>query len=251
MKIQLLSGTGNNFLVVDNRTNAVKNPSAFACSHSKKYKTDGVILIETSSTADFKMRILNPDGSEAETCGNGLRCAAFFVWANKILSKRIMRIETNAGESLARIINSHTIRVKLPKPKGLKLNINLNSFWLNFINTGVPHAVIFVDDIENTEVFKLGRMIRNNDYFKPYGTNVDFVKVLDSHKIKIRTYERGVENETQACGTGAVASCLVAFKHNLVRSPVKVIVKSGEILTVYFDKNFKNIFLEGSVTPII
>jgi diaminopimelate epimerase len=126
-------------------------------------------------------------------------------------------------------------------------------FEVNSINTGVPHVVHFVNDLEHFDVFYVGRMIRYHEQYQPAGTNANFVEVIDKKTIKVRTYERGVEDETMACGTGSVASALISSWKGLVESPVDVRVKSGEILKIYFDKTergFEKIYLEGRATVV-
>ena len=127
------------------------------------------------------------------------------------------------------------------------------SLEVNFVNTGVPHAVLFVQDLDGYDVFNMGRKIRYHKEFQPEGTNANFMEVIDRHVIRIRTYERGVEDETLACGTGAVASALISSSRGLVESPVDVTVKSGETLKIYFhkmDQGFEDIYLEGKANVV-
>ncbi|RUM43201.1 MAG: diaminopimelate epimerase, partial [Desulfurobacterium sp.] len=192
--------------------------------------------------ADFKWRFFNSDGSAAEMCGNGARCASRFAYERGIAPKR-MKFETLAG-IVESEVRGCSVKVRLTPPTDLKLNINAEGLNVHYINTGVPHFVVFVDRIDSVDVKKVGRKIRNDELFKPAGTNVNFVEVRIDRVI-VRTYERGVEDETLACGTGSVASALIAAKVFNLNSPVEVEVKSGERLRVYFDEEFKNVFLEG------
>lgn len=244
--------SGNDFIVFDNRRFNLKNGSEIAaqlCARTEAIGADGLIFIEKSKRADFKMRIFNPDGSEAEMCGNGLRCAALFK------GKKKATVETLAGFLESELKDNGQIRVKMTEPKNLQLNVNLdidgNIYQVNSINPGVPHAIYFVEDLEAINVKLLGRLIRYHRNFQPEGRNVDFVKIIDSENLKIRTYERGVEAETLACGTGSVAAVLI-YHHKFVGTSgsylVNVTTKSEEILKVYFDyqnNQFENVWLEG------
>lgn len=251
--------TGNDFIIIDNRSSEVSGniPQLARDLCSRKYGigADGLLLLEKSGKADFRMRVFNPDGSEAEMCGNGLRCIALYAGTKGIAGKN-MRIETIAGLMEAAVKGS-MVKVKLTDPGDIQWNlclmINDCPYKINFANTGVPHVIHFVDDIENVDVKRLGSDIRYHKDFSPAGANVDFVKILGADKIRIRTYERGVEDETLACGTGAVASAVIAAESEKLSSPVSVETRSGEILKVYFDVSegrFKNIYLEGKASLV-
>jgi diaminopimelate epimerase len=246
--------TGNDFVIVDNMSGEVRgSPAALAkklCDRKYSVGADGLLVIESSKKADFRMRIFNPDGSEAEMCGNGSRCAALYAVKNRIAKDR-MTIDTIAG-ILRAAVSGRTVKVMLTEPKNIKWNLCLTidkcPYKLNFVDTGVPHVVFFVDDLESVDVKNLGSHIRNHGEFAPSGANADFVKVVDRHNIKVRTYERGVEDETLACGTGSVASAIIAAESEKMPSPVTVETRSGEKLKVYFDiidGNFRNVYLEG------
>jgi diaminopimelate epimerase len=216
---------------------------------------DGLILIENSDKANFKWRFFNADGSEADMCGNGSRCAARFAYANKI-APRQMSFETKAGIIKAEL-KGKNVKVQLTQPRDLRLDFMIPIDGQNYeacsLNTGVPHVVYFVKDLDNTDVFNLGRKTRYHEMFQPAGANANFVKVTGKHKLKIRTYERGVEDETFACGTGSVATALIAGAKGVIASPVTVLTKGGMTLKVYFDwdgKEFTNVFLEGEARII-
>ena len=246
-----LQGTGNDFVIIDNRKDTfkrfcfpLKEEEAIRriCSRRTGVGADGLILVEKSDVAHFRWRFFNADGSAAEMCGNGARCVARFAKEKGIAPQR-MEFETLAGVISAEV-KGEVVKVKLTRPSDLKLNVKTSTLTGHYINTGVPHFVVFVDRIDSVDVKKVGRKIRNDELFKPAGTNVNFVEVrLD--RVIVRTYERGVEDETLACGTGSVASALIAAKVFNLNSPVEVEVKSGERLRVYFDEEFKNVFLEG------
>ena len=248
--------TGNDFVIIDNREGKLKGDlSGLAkrlCDRRRGAGADGLLLLEMSKDCDFKMRIFNPDGGEAEMCGNGSRCIALYARNNKI-AKADMRIETLAGTVDANV-NRNMVKVKLTDPKDIHWNLCLMidecPYKVNFADTGVPHVIHFVKDIENIGVKELGSKMRYHADFSPSGANVDFVKVVDKtgSKIRVRTYERGVEDETLACGTGAVASAIIAAEADHLKSPVIVETRGKEILKVYFDMvdgNFKNVCLEG------
>ena len=249
-------GAGNDFIVVDNRSGAIGNDAAKIAKKLSDRKhsvgADGLILLEKSKKADIRMRIFNPDGSEAEMCGNGVRCVAKFAVTHKI-KKSALSIETLAGiiEAEAR---GNIVKAKLVKPKALKLNFSLQvngrNEILNFIDTGVPHAVKVLDSLEGVDVDEWGSQIRRHPYFAPRGTNANFVSLGSQNKIEVRTYERGVEGETLSCGTGSTAAALVVAALKGLKSPVLVLTKGGETLKVYFSKKgseFFNVYLEGPV----
>lgn len=247
--------SGNDFIVIDHRKPFIKTPKNFAkkvCDRHFGVGGDGLLLLEKSKKADIRMRIINADGSEAEMCGNGARCAALF--AHKILGLgRKFRMETKAGIIHA-AINAWTVEVQLTDPTAyagpseLKLaDCSLSYF---FINTGVPHAVVILEeDFEDFPVAKIGREVRFHHAFQPAGTNVNFIRKTGARALAVRTYERGVEAETLACGTGSTASAIVAVLNRLVTSPVEVKTRSGEILKINFQKEgdlVSNVTLEGN-----
>ena len=252
--------SGNDFVVIDNLAGNYQMPSPKWAGPARKIcdrkygaGADGLLILEESVNADVRMRIFNPDGSEAEMCGNGARCCAkYYSYNLSTVSGKEIRIETKSGV-LEAAVSGDTVKLKMSNPHSIKLNLRLPvascQLPVNFINTGVPHAVIFVDDLEKADVYKLGKAIRNSKAFAPLGTNVDFVKVLGKDGIRVRTYERGVEAETLACGTGCVASAIIyALQRDVKFCTINVRTRSGEVLKVSFDKKgggFTNVFLEG------
>lgn len=239
--------SGNDFIVIDKKLSG--NIPALArrlCARKFGIGADGLLLLNRLKSGDLRMRIFNADGSEAQMCGNGARCAALFGGKSK------GRIITAAGV-INTEVRSGRVKIRLTGPKGIRLDIplkvNARPIRVNFINTGVPHAVVFVNGIDNIDVADIGRVIRCHAKFAPAGTNVDFVEVKGNDLIAIRTYERGVEDETLACGTGSVAAGLVFALKSGLDKLVKVRTQGGEELKVYFkkeDKNFRDIWLEGS-----
>lgn len=249
--------TGNDFVIVDSIRNTQYSILKWSdvarnlCDRKRGVGADGLLVLEGSAKADFKMRVFNPDGSEAEMCGNGSRCAALYAAKNG-LAEQSMDIDTVAGV-LNASVKGDMVKVRLTEPRNIKWNMCLMigkcPYKLDFADTGVPHAVHFVEDLDKVDVKNLGSHIRHHGEFGPEGTNADFVKVVGKNGIKIRTYERGVEDETLACGTGAVASAIISAEAEKMSSPVTVETQSGEKLRVYFDiveGNFKNVYLEGS-----
>jgi len=239
--------SGNDFIVVNKKPAGNLSKLAKAlCDRKFGIGADGLLLIGKAKNADFHMRILNADGSEAEMCGNGARCAALFS------AKKKARMLTLAG-IINTLVSGSLVKIQLTDPDKIKLDIPLRvsgqAIKVSFVNTGVPHVVVFVEGLAKIDVVGIGRQIRRHVRFSPAGTNVNFVEVKDNNLIGIRTYERGVEDETLACGTGSTAAALIfALKNNLTNL-VKVKTQSGETLKVYFTKQegkFKNVWLEGS-----
>ncbi len=258
-----MTGTGNDFILIDNRKGLIDADHCQelvrrACRHKLSVGADGVILIENDPEVDFKWRFFNADASEAEMCGNGARCAARFAYINHIVSKPRMSFRTIAGIIRAELLGNR-VKVQMTPPHGLRLGIDLEAegrpFTLDFINTGVPHAIYLAADdseLESMDIGRWGRALRFHPFFQPAGTNVNFVRVQDPRHVTVRTYERGVEGETLACGTGAIASTLVAAARGTVTSPTEVQTRSGESLTIYFETTqstgiteFKEVYLEG------
>jgi diaminopimelate epimerase len=236
-----MSGSGNDFIIIDNRDLSlhVDNLPAFVrrvCERKISVGANGLLLIESSKTTNFQWQFYNSDGSVAEMCGNAARCVARYAYLKGIAPNK-MSFETLVGIISAEV-NDDVVKVRLTDPSPLRIAqtimLNGRECILDCIDTGVPHAVSFVDSAETCAVVGTGRQIRHHEHFAPRGTNADFAEVLDRHKMKVRTYERGVEDETLACGTGVVASVLAAAGRGLVDSPVDVIVRSGETLRIYF-----------------
>ena len=259
MKIPFMkmSGSGNDFILIDHRSPILDEDRMTefvrkVCQRRISVGADGLILIELSEKADFRWRFFNADGSEAEMCGNGGRCAARFAHLKGIAGSSLA-FETLAG-ILSAQVHGKRVKLEMTKPHSLKLDevllIDGKSHALSSINTGVPHAVIFLEDIENINIVQLGRSIRHHPHFSPSGTNANFVRLEKGSQLSIRTYERGVEDETLACGTGAVASALIAAFKGLIKSPVTIKTRGGEVLMVDFEiegREVKRVFFEGEV----
>ena len=231
--------SGNDFVIVDNRKGSVKNPSQLCrriCNRHNGIGSDGLLLFENSRKADFKMRIINSDGSEAEACGNGFRCIALFA-KEKLGYPARFKFEALAGIIPAHV-NGNQVRVEMVKPTGLKkraeIQVNGHRLHYSFLNTGVPHTAIFVEGLSKINVEELGRAIRHHPDFQPKGTNVNFVEIGNEKEIRVRTYERGVEKETLACGTGSTASAILSSVLGYTRPPVRVKTSGGEVLNIDF-----------------
>jgi diaminopimelate epimerase len=253
-----MTGGGNDFILIDNRegrtdADALRPSIPRICRRKLSVGADGLIVIEHSAKAHFRWRFFNADGSEAEMCGNGGRCAALLAHSLGMAPAELT-FETLAGIIRARVKGA-VVKLTLPSPSDIRLGISLpideEEISVDFINTGVPHAVILASDLKEVDVVGLGRKIRHHEAFQPAGTNVDFVTV-GQDAIQIRTYERGVEDETLACGTGAVAAAVIAGLRGLASSPTTVIPRSGESLTIYYEGGAKiqELSLEGEVRLI-
>jgi diaminopimelate epimerase len=251
-----MSGTGNDFIIIDHRRPflAKEEMSAFAravCRHKFSVGADGLILIENSERADFCWHFYNADGSEAEMCGNGARCAARFAYRQGIAPAK-MSFLTKAGTIRAEV-EGEGVRIAMTPPAGLALNqeVELDGIVrrVHFLNTGVPHAVCFVDGNHHTPVKAWGAAVRFHQLFAPAGANANFVEVLGPDALHVRTYERGVEDETMACGTGAVAAAIIGGILGLVMAPVRVTTSGGEQLVIHFtlaeDGGIQDVFLAG------
>ncbi len=250
--------SGNDFIILDNISGEIDtmcldlgDVARDICRRRLSVGADGLLVLESSARADIRMRIINPDGSEASMCGNGARCAALYVSDNGAGSD--LKIETGAGIIGASVAGDN-VKVRMSDPHGIELGLKLGVgdtiATVHKINTGVPHAVHMVEDIENFPVEEYGRKIREHSAFSPQGTNVNFVGDPKNNLAPLRTYERGVESETLSCGTGTVASAVVLGLLGQAESPAGIRTRSGEILTVYFrifpGHIVRDVYLEGS-----
>lgn len=249
-----MHGASNDFIMIDDRNCTFPlDDSAWIRSIASRRTgvgCEGIILIQPSEQADIRMRFFNPDGSEVEMCGNGARCIARLAMDIGAAPAN-MSIDTIAGQ-LKATVSDKEVKLFMTEPKDCTLEENLTigsaEHSCSSINTGVPHAVIVLNDISKVDIKTLGSAIRFHDRFKPSGTNANFVQVQGPSRIAVRTYERGVEDETLACGTGITASALIAAKLGLVAPPVKVVPASGDVLTVDFtliDSGAADVTLSG------
>jgi diaminopimelate epimerase len=236
-----MSGAGNDFVMIDNRSGRIADGGALArriCVRALSVGADGLILMEESSRATIRMRYWNADGSLGEFCGNGTRCAARFALLHGMAGPR-MTIETDAAVVSAEVFESGEVMIAMPQPRAFRaerpIEIGDTLIRGSSIVVGVPHYVIFLrETLWSQEIATLGRAIRRHAELQPAGANVNFVVVRDEHAIEIRTYERGVEAETLACGSGIVAAVSVSAFFGKVVSPVSVMTRSGIVVRVMF-----------------
>ena len=255
-----MSGSGNDFIIIDNRQPKFDEADLDrlikgACRRKMSVGADGLILVEEAPGVDFKWRFYNSDGSRAEMCGNGARCVSRFAYLEGIADAS-MSFATDAGV-ISAVVSKKKVKIKMTDPTDFRdedsLDVQGTEFAYWSVNTGVPHAVIEVQDVNAVDVPVLGRAVRIHPEFSPGGTNANFVRLEDDATLSIRTYERGVEDETLACGTGNVAAALVfSLKHGMP-SPIKLLTRSGEYLSIYFDRqgdSFSEVYLEGDARVI-
>ncbi|NKB23452.1 MAG: diaminopimelate epimerase [Kiritimatiellae bacterium] len=233
-----MHGAANDFILMDDhqRTFPAQDTKwiAHIASRHTGVGSEGVILIQPSDQADFRMRFFNPDGNEVEMCGNGARCAARLASEIGVASDT-MTIDTVAGTLRAHRLND-SIRLYLTDPKDWVLNqeLEIEGVMLRYhsVNSGVPHVVIEVDDLVSTDVQRIGSATRHHEQFLPAGTNANFIHCTGPNTLEIRTYERGVESETLACGTGMAAAAMIAGKLGHITAPVQIIAASRDLLEV-------------------
>jgi len=249
-----MNGAGNDFILIDNRAGDVhlnRSQIARLCDRHRGIGADGILLLENSlNDADFRMRYFNADGGEAEMCGNGARCFARF--ANKVAGvEDKISFETPAGVISSELAGD-LVTLQMTEPTDLRFDVPLQmgaeKRIVHFINSGVPHVVVPVAQVGDVNVLRDGSAIRYHEMFSPKGANVNFIEKRGADKIAVRTYERGVEDETLACGTGVVASALIFAATENVKGPIGVIARGGDELRVGFekiDKQFRNVTLTG------
>jgi diaminopimelate epimerase len=234
-----MNGAGNDFILIDNRTGTIKLTTEQVvrlCHRQRGIGADGLFLLvpNTSGKAEWSWQFYNSDGSTADMCGNGARCFARFV-QSVAGTKEQITFETGAGV-IGASFQGARVTVSLTTPRDLRLNelvpTSGGKLTVHSLNTGVPHAIVLVPDADKAMVQPLGAELRFHEHFKPKGTNVNFVQVLGPNHIRVRTYERGVEGETLACGTGLTAAALVISRLNQFTSPIKVQVQGGDTLEV-------------------
>lgn len=254
LRFTKMNGAGNDFVLIDNRLGDLRLAAeqiSKICDRHRGIGADGVLILERATNgADFRMRYYNADGGEAEMCGNGARC--FARYASRVAGPaEKLSFETPAGV-IGATLQGELVCLNMSEPKDLKLGLTIplpdQQLPAHFVNSGVPHVVVPVDDLEKVDVRGLGSAVRHHDLFAPKGANVNFLKQRGDKAISIRTYERGVEDETLACGTGVVASALIFAALQNVEGPIGVLVRGGNELQVAFDRagdQFKNVTLTG------
>jgi diaminopimelate epimerase len=249
-----MNGAGNDFVMLDNRAGELQldaSQIAQLCDRHRGIGADGVLVLESPSNgADFRMRYYNADGGEAEMCGNGARCFARFT--DRVAGAREkVTFETPAGV-IAAALHGETVTLQMSNPKDLRLNVNISAAGeevrCHYVDSGVPHVVVPVSAISEVDVRRIGAAIRQHTNFAPRGANVNFLERRGDRRIAIRTYERGVEDETLACGTGVVASALIFAATEIVEAPIAVLVRGGDELQVGFRQQpdgFEDVTLSG------
>ena len=272
--IQRYSGAGNKFVILNNLENSITDHTKRVLelmSEAGNNEMDGVIFLESSSVGDFHMNYYNRDSTGNALCGNGLRCTVRYINDNNISDKKNLILEAVSKSYECNILDNGEISVAFPPPEKIRMQFNLKvhfvEWWqqlnVSYVDVGSPHIVVFIDEIKKPEVKSLdevevmewGRNIRMHKDLMPEGANVNFVDVVSKEKgeIAIRSYERGVERETLACGTGAISSAIVSNLTRGVAQPVKVLTKSGDYLMVGFDaadNKIKNLTLAGPAVSI-
>ncbi len=269
-----MSGAGNDFIVIDRNINGEfeLDPSKIKslCNRRTGIGADGFIIISDIDKYDFVMEYFNADGSTGSLCGNGARCAIKFANDTNRLKYGKAKFISNNEYFLGEVISEDIIKFCLNNPKKIKINFKIKAFnqLINssFADTGSPHVVINIDDVlvnekntasnftelETFPVYDVGKEIRCNKDFLPEGTNVNFIKIKND-KVFIRTYERGVEDETLACGTGSVAAAIISSINSNLNPPINLITRGGDELTVDFKldkKEITNISLIGPAKTI-
>ena len=265
MKITKMQGLGNDYIYVNCFEETVKDPVTLAQKISDRHfgvGSDGLVLIMPCEEADFRMRMFNADGSEAEMCGNASRCVAKYIHDRGLSNKEEISLMTGAGIKILKLTVkdgvTESVRVDMGEPEleGLKIPVNVNAnpvisapvealgkeYRMTCVSMGNPHAVIFVDDADSFDVRGVGAAIEVNPLF-PRKTNVEFVTVKDRTRLRMRVWERG-SGETLACGTGACAT-LVATVLNGLCERKAVLELNGGPLTVEWDAETNHVFQEG------
>lgn len=243
-----MSGAGNDFIVIDAIPCALSLTESqihALCTRRTGIGADGLILVEPSETLDFSMRYYNADGKPGSMCGNGGRCAAYFAWTTGITGETAS-FQANGNRYDAWVTGPERVKLKMIVPEDFRNNFYANGFSCHFVNTGSPHTIVYIAGLDTFNVQDAGQTIRNNSKLFPEGTNVNFLEVTGPESLSVRTYERGVEAETLACGTGAVAAALMSYRlGKLSSTSVKVTVRSGDTLEVDFSDDMREVFLSG------
>ena len=244
-----MHGAGNDFILLDRITTDTPYPSPATiqrwCQPHTGIGADGLILVQPADTKEdhFRMVFFNPDGGEVGMCGNGARCVARFAFEQGIAPSN-MRFATSAGPIDA-VVQDDTVTLNMQIPESIQLDQTLKrgdqAILFDFANTGVPHAIVTCDDLTNIDLPTLGKAIRLHADFAPAGTNVDFIRILPDNTLEIRTYERGVEAETLACGTGVAAAAVTCVVKGRISSPVTVRTAGGDTLTITVTQHEKQI----------
>ena len=270
LKFTKMQGLGNDYVYMDAINQQIDNASELAKKVSDRHfgiGSDGLILICESKIADFKMRMFNSDGSEAEMCGNGIRCVGKFVYDKKLTNKTVLSIETLAGIKHLNLNIENgkvkTVRVDMGEPildpkkipviseeqivKNLKIKVQDKNFIFSCVSMGNPHAITIVEDVSKFNVDKYGKVVEINETF-PKKTNVEFIEIIDKQHVKMRVWERGA-GETLACGTGACATTVACFLNGLTERKIKVELLGG-ILDIYWNDKDNHVYMTGPAVTV-
>jgi diaminopimelate epimerase len=255
LRFTKMNGAGNDFVVIDNRSRQFSldgKTIARLCDRHRGVGADGLLAVEPAEgQGDFRMRYYNSDGGEAEMCGNGARCFARFAARLMPSSPASVRFETEAGLIVAKL-EGDLVRLDMGRPTDHRqprsLSLGDRDMEIHFINTGVPHAVAFVEDEQKIDIRQLGAALRHHEAFSPKGTNANFARVAAPGRLVLRTYERGVEDETLACGTGVCAAALLHAAATGAESPVHVTVRGGDTMRVDFEIDANGAFAVAHLT---
>jgi diaminopimelate epimerase len=250
-----LCATGNDFILIDNRENILTGDEVELfrriCQRRLSVGADGVLLLEKSINHHFSLRYFNSDGSLGEMCGNGARASAFYASAHKIAPAE-QNIDV-LGVTYHALIRDNSVQLIMPPPLEIREYPGVlqdKEFEEGgYLNVGVPHYVIFVPAVKSVDINYLGKKYRYHNAFQPRGANVNFVQIAEKDKIFVRTYERGVEEETLTCGTGTISSAILAVRQKQCSLPLKAMSSAG-ILLVNFDNPISKIILEGEVKEV-
>ncbi len=257
LPFEKMHGLGNDFVLLERRnlpsTVDEQKLAKILCKRNLGIGADGLIIVDLATTreSDFVWDYYNSDGSEAEMCGNGMRCFAKYVFERGFIDNTTFKVQTKAGIITPKIEEDGQVSVnmgmpKLPEQIKQNISIDLKMFSYTYIEVGNPHCVIFLDnEIKDEEFYKYGPMIEKNNKF-PKGVNVEFVKVINSKLIKCRVWERGC-GPTLACGTGACAVLIAASLNNYVENSAVIQLPGGD-LSIFWDKDINNVFLKGPAT---
>lgn len=255
MKFTKISATGNDFILFDNRDGKLKGDEhdlfRHICQRRLSVGADGILIINRSEKYDFSLTYYNSDGHIGEMCGNGARAASFYAFRHEI-APASMRFDV-LGVEYSAAVDDDWVSLTMPPPVEIREfpgAVQEKEFSEGgYLNVGVPHYVLFVPDVSKVDVETIGRKYRHHNAFQPWGTNTNFAEIVDDHTLKLRTYERGVEEETLACGTGTISSAILGHKQRGLTLPITVHARGG-MLRVDFDEKISNITLQGKVSII-
>lgn len=270
LKFTKMHGLGNDYIYINGFLEEIENPGELSIKISDRHfgiGSDGIVMILPSKTCDFRMRMFNNDGSEAEMCGNASRCVAKYVYDNKMTDKEEITLETLAGVMVLKMqviegkVEKVTVNMGQPRletkdipaifPKERVINeailVNGKEYKVTCVSMGNPHAITFVEDVDNFDVHGVGVLIENHEMF-PRRINTEFAQVVNRNTIKMRVWERG-SGETLACGTGASATLVAAVLNNLTDRKAKLILLGGE-LEIEWNEADNNVYMTGPATTV-